>query len=1470
LLARVFCVVLALVGVVPVLTVIVARSNWARQWAMAETGKLLKSQGLSAQYELRTHFWPISAELVQVRVDSIDGGAPALVCDRIQVRPRLFALLAGKLVVDQVEIDSPQIRVVLDGDRITNLGFDLPKSEKTKDTGPWTAPFDVLSITDARLDLDVRGVLAQVEHLDVDVNVDVPTKGADAVFEIASHLSEARVRTKRQLTRTEKKVRSTISASFEDSVCDVTARLRLERKSVFVRRLSARGFADLDPEGTNYGACPASEDSLSYVLLDLNHFSVQLPIPEGKLPTLAGQFSVRAPLGLVMRADDTPKAGGWVAASGELSPVADSELPDLELGRVTARDVQVDHYKFATALESEFTVRKGVVRSPRTKVNTAQGVALLREIVVEPLKPGIPLRTSIDVADVSFTALLRELGIHPKSHVQWDLDAIHSTEIKGTLEPLHLDGDLLAHTKNFGVFTAPAESKDRGHIITVATASVQAHFAVRPDGVVFQNASVDFPRGRAEGGTVYLHFNNDLLVRVPRVKVDLADITPLGSVPLSGVLEGELNVGGTFGDPTIKADASIQNFVLGGIPFGTITQARGTYEGKYVDLSNVVAKKGKSTYELATGRLDFRGPATLKVDGVMGSQALGFRDLLGVFNLEDDPRYANIDGTIQTRSTFQVILGGPDDPCGGGRIDVSSTAQMHDVTLFGERFDDAHFDFDLRWIDREAGLAGAELEVHGATLHKIHKDKGTPLGWVLATANIHRGGALRGTVVVESMPLGKLDFLGPQVSSQLEGFASGLLHVDGQVDAFRIDGDFDSSIVRIRQTQMPSSRIHFTMTQKPPTDKAVGATRCGAPKYAPFNRASYLADTSSQGDFIVSGDLFGGQLKLSNVTLSRQKNPRLSGKATFNDLDLGAISHMVMPPTQTGDDEGKEAFGGKLSGDLVVDRLVTNDLPHASLRFLPKRVEISRDKQKLVLRPTKDALELENDALVVPPFVFDLSAQGGLRGSALLRGSVTRITRDPELLLDAELSPIDLGFMVGVVPKVNRATGTLAGALSLRGRAKDPQIDGALRVRGAEFGVQGMPGAISDVEIDVRATDSEARITRAQARFAGGDIRLTDGRMSLRGNSFGAWELALAGRDLHFAPTQGLDVTLDTDLRIAQNPGAQGPPSSRLPHITGDINLASCEYTRPTNIVPDLGGFKVGAKRTNVETYDPSADALILGPNLTVHSRAPLKIRNNLVDMQFGVDSRGLEITGSNQRVGVRGELRAQSGGRFRVFANDFEVQRAVVRFDDPTRIAPHVDALAVTEYRRYGTTGQSAGASAPAGAVSGRTAGLWRIALHAYGDADDVRLDMTSDPPLSKEDIFLLLTIGLTRAEVDQVQAGSVAASAAFEALGTASGADRAVRQAIPVIDDFRFGSAYSPRTGRSEPQVTLGRRVTDKVRASVTTGLGEDRQLRTVIEWRLNQRLSVQSSYDNLNTLSSSSIGNLGFDLRWRLEFE
>ena len=104
---------------------------------------------------------------------------------------------------------------------------------------------------------------------------------------------------------------------------------------------------------------------------------------------------------------------------------------------------------------------------------------------------------------------------------------------------------------------------------------------------------------------------------------------------------------------------------------------------------------------------------------------------------------------------------------------------------------------------------------------------------------------------------------------------------------------------------------------------------------------------------------------------------------------------------------------------------------------------------------------------------------------------------------------------------------------------------------------------------------------------------------------------------------------------------------------------------------------------------------------------------------------------------------------------------------------------------------------------------------MHAYGDAENLKLDLTSQPKLSQDDIFLLLTVGLTRAELDQAQSASLGESVALEALGSLTGADSAVSEAIPAIDEFRFGSAYSARTGRTEPTVTVGKRLSERIRA-------------------------------------------------------
>jgi translocation and assembly module TamB len=1460
-------VLFAICGFLPIASGLVLRSQWAKSLVTRETSRILKEQGFNATYTVSVRLLPLSVELRNVRLDSKDGGAAALTSDKIIAKPKLFALLSGKLVVDQVEIDSPKIRVVYGAHEVKNLGVKIPESTSEKKE-PFHAPFSVVSLTDADVDLDIEGIHVMATAIDIDVTADEQDPNEGASFEIASRIGEAKVQNIRaEIDPAAPKGALQKFSVDDDMLCDVDARVRVEPKRILVRRFSAVGSADLDAQGDSWLGCKLPTADWRRVEAQAHQLVIDLPQKPGDLPQVAGRISARAPVPLVNRIPDTPHVEGWVGVSAEGAFVSDKDLPEAQ-GHFEAHDIRVTKFKFAQEIQADFVIHKNVVAIDKMDVRVADGLATLSNVKVEPLSPGIPVRAKLDVQNPSFFRLLQDLSVARHPHVTWDLKEVHVPLVTGTCNPLHIDGDLNARTENFGVYTDGVDVPGRPRIIAVESARIQNHMAIRPDGLEFHNVRVDFPHGSVDGGFVHLGFDEVLKVDVPRADIALDDISPVADVKLAGRVKGEVHVTGKFTDPKLVADAGIDAFNLANIPFGDISQAHGVFEKNVVDLTGVKATKGKSEYAMPTGRIDLRPPSKLRFDSTIVSENFVMKDLLGLFHLEDDPRFAQIDGVIHTTSNVAVVLGGPDDKCDAGRVDVESTTRVEDMKLYGEHFDDAHLDFDYRQIDGKAGMRGVELDARGITLHKAHENGKAPVGFIIGNAQIALGGAMRGQIMMESMPISKIDALG-KAKSYVDGAISGIGRIDGDVDNWNVQSDLDLTPLRVRAAKLGASHVHFAMTQKSKVPEPIGKTKCGAPIGPPFDKDAWARDTSSAGDYIVDGDLFDKQLHVTDLRITRQKNPSMRGKVAFQKMDLTHLSRILFPDSSVADDgTPSDVFTGELSGDLDMTQLRFDDLQHAQMRFQPRALVITRGGQSLALKQGAAAVTLENDTLALPPLTLALSAQNGLKGAIAINGSVGHFWTKPELDLSADLEPIDLGFLVGAVPKLTRAVGTLSGSLKLKGPAADPNVDGALYVRGGEFAISSLPGPISGVEIDARANSSEAEITRAVGKFAGGDLSVK-GHTSLSGQTFGVTDGEVVGRNLHFAPQEGVSATVDCDLRVGINANSTAGPQAKLPHIGGDITITSFEYTRPTNIVPDIGGFKVGARRTVVDSYDPSLDSFVLGPDLYVRSKGPLRIRNNLAEVALAVDPRGIALSGTNQRFGLRGEVGATPGGRFHLFANDFDVKRAVITFDDPTRIAPKVDVLATTEYRRYTNTNSQA-PGATAGATAGRTNNLWRITLQATGDTEDLKLVMTSDPNQSQEDIFLLLTVGLTRAEVDSVQAGGVYASAAFEAIGTATGADRAVKKAIPVIDDFRFGSGYSPQTGRSEPQVTVGRRVNDRVRASVTTGLSEDRTLRANIETRLSQKLSVQGSYDNYTTLSSSSLGNVGVDFRWRLEFE
>jgi len=94
------------------------------------------------------------------------------------------------------------------------------------------------------------------------------------------------------------------------------------------------------------------------------------------------------------------------------------------------------------------------------------------------------------------------------------------------------------------------------------------------------------------------------------------------------------------------------------------------------------------------------------------------------------------------------------------------------------------------------------------------------------------------------------------------------------------------------------------------------------------------------------------------------------------------------------------------------------------------------------------------------------------------------------------------------MPRMTRALGSLTGSVKLRGKRRSPSSTGSSRCEAASSAFKGLPGGITEVEIDVIADENEARITRASGHFLGGDIGVT-ARMPLKGGQLGIAEASV-------------------------------------------------------------------------------------------------------------------------------------------------------------------------------------------------------------------------------------------------------------------------------------------------------------------------------------------------------------------------
>ena len=1512
--ARILCAVFALLGALPLGGEMLARTERVERWAEMETARTLERLlGIEASYRVEMHVWPLQVVLHDVRVNSSDGGSPALITDRLAVTPRLFSLLAGQLDVGDIEIDEPRGRLVFESGALTNLDYKLPESDPN--SGKLTrSPFASISVTDGSFDVSIHGLRVKSGTLDLDVFAD-----AGPSYEVALRLGASEITGTRPGTPEEteeatngtsdddapsaltgisgnddsapaeegtpaepvnSKSAPTPSARLplvdEDIVCQLDLRVRAEPGSILVRRLSLIGYADLSGDPGSRPACtpaslatqavetatPESADTSTTLSWDdgpdrPNRVSLQLSqlrvvLGEAGPTLIDGHITAELPSELSSRFRG-PEFTGWVALSGALRHDFRRKLPNFR-GTVRTGRLKLGTQQLANGAHIELRLDNDKISATKIVARYANGEAVITGISLDPFARGIPISVKhADLVGLTFPGLLRAIDVPPDTVVRWDLDHVVLKRFHGTISPLQIAGDLSADTSDFEIFDRAFYSPARQHMFGIAPdVSLVGRFKVTGDSVQFLNMTARFGKSTVKT-SVSIGFDNQLWVKVEEgTQIHLAETSPLVTIPVSGVLEIQSSLAGLASNPLMTGNLRIKNLVFGGFPVGDIGKAKLKFEPLKVNLTELVGKAGNSQYSIARARFDFDTAAAIKLDAVVRSESMDIRDFFGMLNFESDPRWNSVTGRSDLSAKIQYVLGGPDDPCKTGNLTVDGEFDFAPLNMFGEHYDTAALPFHLAWRDIDAGNRGFDLDVPSLTLTK---GSGTMLG----SARVRSGGKLQAHVIATGIPVSHIQALGTMAQG-VDGYVNVVAEAAGTLNSPSVSATGSITELRVgRKTLPPSS---FSGSLRPIAVAAASAkkTACGQPIAPPFDRADYDAD-ESQGTFHMNAKLYGGQIQFHDLRVSYQRRKRLWGTIDFAAADLGAALELT-PQAALVD----RATSGALSGQLEIESLPLDRMALAKGRANISEMWLDSAGTRIELLAATQ-VEQAQGTIEFQKLLLGVT-RAGHQAKLNVNGSLLKLHQKPAANLDFALHGINLASLTALIPGAERSAGVLSGHLHVEGPLTSLSQSGEFRLKKGEIAMRGFPAALRDLNIVLLMQKGELKITEGSALVGGGTLTLS-GRAPIRNSKLGAARGKLVARNVSLPLGSGLQMNTHADLDLSWHPQAEGNLGrGPLPRVSGVVTLQSFEYSRPVTMAADISSLAGRGKRTSFEAYDPANDHVAF--HLNIRAAKTLRLNNNLIEAELKLAEPGLLLTGTDQRFGMRGRMAIVQGGRIRLRRNEFEIQQGHIRFDDPTRIAPQVDVTAVTEYRRYNTAASTTGSTDGTASSGSATSGLWRITLRAHGDADKLKIDLSSEPNLSQDDIFLLLTLGLTRTELEQAQSASVGSSMALEALGSITGADQAVTSAIPVIDEFSVGSRYSSKSGRTEPTVTIGKRLTERIRALVTSSVSDSREVRSNLEWRLKPGLSVESSYDNVNDISSSALGNLGADIRWRLEFE
>ncbi len=444
------------------------------------------------------------------------------------------------------------------------------------------------------------------------------------------------------------------------------------------------------------------------------------------------------------------------------------------------------------------------------------------------------------------------------------------------------------------------------------------------------------------------------------------------------------------------------------------------------------------------------------------------------------------------------------------------------------------------------------------------------------------------------------------------------------------------------------------------------------------------------------------------------------------------------------------------------------------------------------------------------------------KNNVLFEGHIPFTEKDGEIDMVVKAEHIHLGTIYAMFSKEQPPGGYLDINLTIKGNMNAPRIEGSLNLEQIAYSLPGV--RIDSVYALVRFQKTYFDIEYLNGKINKGRFEV-NGFAELDETGIDTIAINLLLKNIDYANSELGSVIISGFTQLNAKKDTY--------NINGEIILDRAIYDKPFNLQ------SIVQLLTTANRPAPEQSKLLkqIYCNIGISSPNGIRIANNIASVNVDAD---LQVKGFLSRINVYGTVKTSSPGTIMYLGKRFDINSALIQFDNPYQINPVLDLEASNSV------------------ISGD--GEYDITMHLTGTIEKWHLRLASVPPIPEQDIVSLLLIGRRRTGTNvltEIKDINLKGMAKEYAIGLARGTiERTAEKGLGLEKFTITGDLLEPRHW----DIGLEKKIGKKLTFIYGTGIETWEMRRIGINYNFNDNLSIYTLHDQANMNSS-------IDLNWKI---